>query len=87
MSDPDIKITLPLSMWRVVVAHLEAGTYRDVCHAVAAIVLQTQQQLEQQQLAVAQAEVERLLEQQQVQALQPTLTAEETQALNHKRLN
>ena len=87
MDDPDIKIVMPLSVWRVVVAYLEAGTYRDVCHAVAAIVLQTQQQLEQQQLAAAQAEVERLLEQQQTQALQPASTAEGAQASNNKRLN
>ena len=46
MNDPDVTIRLPLSAWRVVAAHLEAGIFRDVAEILFALSTQSATQLE-----------------------------------------
>ena len=41
-----LNISMTLAQWRVVIAYLEGGTYRDVCEILTAIWLQTQQQFQ-----------------------------------------
>ena len=79
--DPEIKITLPLSVWRVITAHLETGRYCDVHEALYAIYVQGQPQIE---AAEAQAAAARSVSGQSTQAIQPGQSPEVLKVLNAK---
>ena len=78
-----INVSMPLAEWRVVVAYLEGGVFRDVCPILTAIWLQTQQQLEAAQ--VTQALKER--EQQAMNSKPAGSTAESLLATINGKLN
>jgi hypothetical protein len=44
--DTNISITMTLAEWRVVMAYVEGGIYRNVCQVVGELVFQTANQLE-----------------------------------------
>ncbi len=50
-SDPDITLTLPLSTWKVVMAHLGRGQFCDVAEIVEAMGIQADPQIKAAQSA------------------------------------
>jgi Arc/MetJ-type ribon-helix-helix transcriptional regulator len=78
MADPEIKITLPLSVWRVVTAHLETGRYCEVSDVLHAIYVQGQPQIE-----AAELEAARVAEEQR----SGNKSAELLKAVIHAKLN
>jgi hypothetical protein len=52
-ADPEIIIRLPLSAWKVVYQHLQAGPYRDVAAVLMAISEQAQPQIQEAESAAA----------------------------------